>query len=496
MSLIGKQVATGAAWMVGLKFIERSIGIVSTVILARLLMPEDFGLVAMAMAVYALLEVLGQFGFDFALIRDRTTTRDHYDSAWTVSVCYGLFAAVTIALLAVPMSRVFGEPRLIPILYVMGVMAFVQGLENIGTVNFRKEFQFGKDFTLILTKKLVAFTFTITLAIIFRSYWALIAGTAVSRLVGIILSYQMHPYRPRISFSKTKELFNFSKWIVLTRVIQYLGGHGPTFLIGRLIDATALGFYRVGREISTLPTSELIFPIMRAVYPGYSAVAHDKALLAKSFLNVQGAIVVLALPAGVGIVLLADPIVRLLLGPNWLESIPLIQILGIYGAITVFQATNFSIFTVLGKPHLSAAIRGFEVAVLLPSLGVTLALYQSLTAMAWAILAIHTSAIPISMYYLSKLIPINATDRIKVVWRPVAATGLMMSAIILFNFYIPTNDNTASSAVLLATTVAIGVAIYASTLYILWALTGKPDGPEKVLFGVIDNKRKLAANNA
>tara|TARA_R100000005_G_scaffold87841_1_gene57285 strand:+ start:11545 stop:12993 length:1449 start_codon:yes stop_codon:yes gene_type:complete len=468
--------------MVGLKLIERSIGMLSTVILARLLMPEDFGLVAMAMAVVALLEVLGQFGFDFALIRNRTATRAHYDSAWTVSVCYGVIAGVTIAGLAIPASNFFDEPRLIDILYVLGALAVLQGLENIGTVDFRKDFEFRKDFTLLLSKKLIAFIFTVALALIFRSYWALIAGTAISRIMGVVLSYYLHPYRPNINFSKAKELFGFSKWIVLTRVIQYLGAQGPTFLIARHMDATALGFYRVGREISTLPTSELIFPIMRAVFPGYSAVAHDKKLLAKTFLNVQAAIVTLTFPAGVGIALLADPIVMLLLGPNWLDAIPLIQILGFYGAISVLQATNFSIFTVLGKPHLSAAIRGFEVMLLLPSLGAALTINQSLPGVALTILAVHAISIPVSMYYLSKLIPISAKDRIKVTWRPLVATGAMLVSVISVTSAIPANGNGVySSAILLSVAVLTGAVIYALSLYILWGASKKPDGPEKVL---------------
>jgi O-antigen/teichoic acid export membrane protein len=248
------------------------------------------------------------------------------------------------------------------------------------------------------------------------------------------------------------------------------------------MDAVAVGYYRVGREISTLPTSELIFPIMRAVFPGYSAVAHDKKLLAKTFLNVQAAIVTLTFPAGVWIALLADPIVKLLLGPNWLDTIPLIQILGFYGAISVLQATNFSIFTVLGKPHLSAAIRGFEVMLLLPSLGIVLSFHQSLVGVALTILAVHTLSIPVSMYYLSKLIPISAKDRMAVTWRPFVATGVMLAAVVTIIDAMPaTGGGIAASAMLLSVAVLGGAVIYALSLYLLWGASRKPDGPEKVI---------------
>jgi O-antigen/teichoic acid export membrane protein len=186
---VGRQVAAGAAWMVGLKFIERGIGFVSTLILARLLLPSDFGLVAMAMAVFAFVEIAGSFGFDLALIRQRDASRAQYDSAWSLSVGYGALSGVALLALAYPTAAFFKEPRLLPVMAVLAAIAFVQGLENIGTVDFRKEFRFGKDFQLMLAKKLIAFVVTLALAVIWRNHWALLAGIAASRVANCCVSH-------------------------------------------------------------------------------------------------------------------------------------------------------------------------------------------------------------------------------------------------------------------------------------------------------------------
>lgn len=482
MSGFGKQIAGGAAWMVGMRFIERGIGFVSTLILARLLVPEDFGIVAMAMAVYAFIEVAGQFGFDFALIRDRQAGRAEYDSAWTLGVCYGIFAAVALSLLALPTAAFFSDPRLEGVMYAMAAIAFIQSLENVGTIEFRKHFQFDRDFLLVFAKKLIAFSVTISLALALRSYWALIAGTAASRIAGVALSYIMHPYRPRLSFSRTRELFGFSKWIVSARLVQYFGNRGPDFMIGRFLDAASLGFYRVAHEIATLPTSELIQPIMRAVFPGYAAVANDRQALARAFLTVQGAILLLTLPAGVGIVLVAEPLVLVLLGSKWAPAIPLVQILGLYGAITVFQSTNHSVFNVLGVPYWGTALMLIETLILLPGIFFALGGGYALAEVVWVIVFAHLTIIPLGMALVARLIGISFADRLRVSWRPLLSVALMIAALLAAREAFSAST---SSLVQLLLLIPLGAFAYSTSILALWLASGRPAGIEATLIAAL-----------
>jgi O-antigen/teichoic acid export membrane protein len=222
LTAIGSKIAAGAAWMIALRVIERSIGMISTIILARLLVPQDFGLVAMAMAVYALIEVAGQFGFDLILIRAQRASRAQYDGAWTLGVCHGVVSALVLLALAEPTAGFFSEPRLVPVIQILAAVAFLQGLENIGVVDFRRDFHFGKDFLFLFGKKIISFAVTVTLAFHYRSYWALVIGIVTSRVSGVILSYLLHPYRPRLSFSEIPNLFGFSRWVLLTRILGFV----------------------------------------------------------------------------------------------------------------------------------------------------------------------------------------------------------------------------------------------------------------------------------
>lgn len=480
MPSIGNKVAGGAIWMVAMKFIERFIGLISTLILARLLMPEDFGVVAMAMAVFAFVEIAGQFGFDIALIREQNATRAQYDSAWTISVLYGAIGAIVLAGIAGPVALFFNDPRLEPVIYVLAAAAFIQGFENIGTVDFRKNLTFGKDFKFNFYKKIVSFIVTIALALHFRSYWALIAGMFTSRVTGVALSYLLHPFRPRFDLSHARALFRFSKWIVTTHIIDYFGNRGPDFIMGRYLDAASIGLYRVGRDIATLPTSELIFPIMRAVLPGYAAIANDREALKRSFLQVQALIVMLSMPIGIGIVLVAEPMVWLMLGPNWSGSVPVIQILGLGGVVSVFQATNAAIFNVLGVPHWNTLLKALQVLLLIPGVLYLLHLGYGIVEVCLLILSISLVIVPLGMALINRQIDLRFSDRFGLAWRPVIATILMAASVHYTDTFLA-NQALTSPALVLLVCVMAGVSSYLIGLLSLWQFSGKPAGAEQLI---------------
>ncbi len=229
---------------------------------------------------------------------------------------------------------------------------------------------------------------------------------------------------------------------------------------------------------------------MRVVYPGYAAVADDRKKLASSFLMVQGTIVMLTLPAGMSIVMLADPIVKLLLGPNWLTTISLIQILGLYGVVTVFQTTNISIFDVLGKPHWGAALKGVEVLILLPTMFTLFSLDYGLVGSAWLVFGVHALMIPLGMLLIGRLLGIGFRDRLAVAWRPVLATAIMVATLKWISHVSGPAVSASAAALQLAIALSIGVIVFILAIYILWKISGMPNGPEKMLLPILRERLK------
>ena len=139
--------------MLGFRLAQRGIGLLSTVVLARLLVPEDFGLVAMAMAIYGLVDLLSQFGFDTALIHKQDADRRHYDTAWTLNLVFRTLCGLLLIIAAPLGASLLEEPRLEAVIYVIAIVSLVQGFENIGIVAFRKDFHFNMEFHFRIAKK-------------------------------------------------------------------------------------------------------------------------------------------------------------------------------------------------------------------------------------------------------------------------------------------------------------------------------------------------------
>ena len=364
---LGLRMAKGAAWMIALRFAVRGIGLVSTAVLARLLVPEDFGLVALAMMVVALLEVLGEFNFEVALLRDQHAKRSHYDTAWTLTLLRGILVAGLLLLLAQPAAIFFGDSRLATVLSVLSIAAVIDGFANIGTVEFRRELHFHREFIYPLTIKMGTVVGTLLAAVWIRNYWALVIGIICGCVVRVGLSFAMSRYRPRPSLSEWRELITFSKWLFFTALLQYAYWRTDRLVVGKVMGAQALGLYAVAYELSNIATSELVAPVRRASLPAYAKVSCDLQTLRSVFVRDFATILFFGVPIAAGIGGLADPLVRVLLGERWLAAVPLMQILAIYGAFQVGPANTGPVYLALGKPQLITVSTALSVAVTLPA---------------------------------------------------------------------------------------------------------------------------------
>ena len=125
------------------------------------------------------------------------------------------------------------------------------------------------------------------------------AGTVTGMVVGVVSSYGMHPYRPRLSLATWRELFSFSRWLFVSNTLGFLYTKAADFIVAKSIDTTSLGYYSLAYEISNMPSSELVMPINRAVFPGYSKMASDASVLRQATSTIS--MVALAIPASVGL---------------------------------------------------------------------------------------------------------------------------------------------------------------------------------------------------
>ena len=227
--------------MVALRSADRLLGFVSMLILARLLVPADFGLVALGMALVGGLAVFSEFSFDLALIQNQSASREHYDTAWTFGLIRGFLLAGLLFGLAHPAAMFFDDERLIDLIRAMAIFPLLSGFANIGVVDFRKQLVFRKEFAYRFTARLAGVVTTVIFAVLWQDYWALVAGQFANRGLRLVLSYAMHPFRPRLSLAKWRDLFHFSKWMFLNGIIMFATKRAGTFVTGGFFTPVHIG---------------------------------------------------------------------------------------------------------------------------------------------------------------------------------------------------------------------------------------------------------------
>ena len=492
---LGNAVAKGAAWTVGFRLADRGIGLISTLILARLLVPEDFGLIAMATTLMALIEVVTVGEFGSAIIHNPDVTRDHYDSAWSMSALFGLTAAVLLVALAYPTAAFFKEPRLVPVIFALSLLPIIDGLFNMGCVDFRKYLQFHKDFQLQVGRKIIGFLIVIPLAFATRSYWALIAGMIAGRAAGLALSYLLHPFRPRFSLRSARSLFRYSAWLMLNNALTFLSQRGAHLVVGRLLTPQALGLYTVSYEMAHLPTTEMAMPVNRAIFPGYSKLQNDRAALRGAFLRVLGVMAVVTIPAGLGMASIAHLFVPAVLGANWLAAAPLITLLALAGTINALQANIESVYLATGHPRLKAAMTLLEVACFLPLLLLLVPRY-GLTGAAVALIITASIAAPSNYAIALKLLRLSPLKLVPVLWRPLVA-ALIMTAVLLVVFpHSAVRPSSLGNLWAMIAAILLGAATYALALCAMWLAAGRPDGAERWIWTQFLGQLRRAGSGA
>jgi lipopolysaccharide exporter len=485
------RVAVGAGWLLGLRVAGRAVRLAGLAVLARVLLPEDFGLLAMAWAAAGVLETFGTLGVKLAVIRKRRADRAFYDTAWTICIARGVVLALAIAALSPLAGGFFDEPRLPAVLLGLAVARLIGGFENIAVVEFLKTLDFPRHVRFEFLTTVGAALAAVALALALGTYWALVAAEIVRALLRVGLSYLVHDYRPRLSIAALPELASFGKWVFARGVFLHLTVACPPIVVGRLLGAELLAFFNVAREIARMVATELQAPVQTALFPGVSAVAAEPRRLARAFLDNMGVAVLVFLPAAVGVAVGAPLIVRILLGENWLPAIPIVQILSIAAGLEVLRANPHLFYMASDRVRTAAMLAGVRLAVLTPAtiLGVQVA---GIIGAAWAIVVTATVVLGIELGVAMRVFSVTLPQIAGRIWRPVVATAVMVAATLPWQRSRAGADGLAAEVLALAVLVAIGVVAYGVTIFVLWRLSGRPAGAEVRLFAIIAERLRLA----
>ena len=440
-SSLSQKALSGTFYYSAIRWIDRIASILSAVVLARLLEPGDFGLVALAMTAIALFGTLTDTGLGAGLIQRSDYDRHYYDVVWTYGRFFRGILLFTIMLFLAPWVAIFyHEPQLTIVLQILVINELFTGLTNIGVIDFEKKLDFKKDFYLNLSGRITRLIVVITLAFLWRNVWALVAGTLANGGVRLIMSYILHPFRPKFNFDlkRARDLFTFGGWLMGVQIVNMVRGIMDRAILGRLMGAIELGYYQIGVRFGQETPTEVKTIVSKVMFPVYSLMQNDNNRMANSFRQVFSLVLFLSLPICVGLSLTAEYFVFLVLGPKWEPAIPIIRILAIAGCLQIVVGIGTPLFKGAGYPKYELIITLFLTLVTLGII-VPLTVRFGFIGTSFGMLCGLVITLPLWWIFIHRITNISFKETFLVVLPPLSSTILMVGGIFLIRF-ITKND--------------------------------------------------------
>ncbi len=474
-------VARGAAALSVTRVVTNIANLVAMVVLARLLTPQDFGLVAICTTVLGILVALTELSVGAALVQRAETSQEHVDSAWTMSLVRAVLIAVGFALASVPLAKLYGDMRLAPLFVLSGVTGALAGLTNPLVALRTRQMSFRPMILMQVVQKLATLAISIGLALWLRNYWAIVVGSAIGTAISTLLSYALVPYRPRFTLSRSRDLLGFSSWLFLGQAMNTLNWRFDQLVIGLFLPPAQLGAYSMADNVAAIPSREATTPLIQSLFPSFARMQDDRARLRSAYQTAQGAIGIVALPIAVGFMLLAEPFVKLALGPKWSATIPLIEVIGLCYAIQTLVTASRPLAMAKGATRALFVRDVWGLLLRVPC--VTLGMIGwGLTGLVWgrflsALIGLFiTSALVRSMTGLSSL------DQLLAHRRTIAAVLCMTVVVVATDHQLLAWS--AGPLLRIAVLSPLGALAYTAALHLLWIASGRCAGAEAELLGL------------
>lgn len=391
-----KTAAIGVGWVAGFRLSVKFLGFIRTAVLARILLPAQFGLYGIATLILGLLEMITETGINVVLVQhdDNNTFQKKINTAYIISIARGILLGLSLIVASSLIATFFHKPEAAPIIRLIGVVPLLRGFINPAIVTLQKNLLFKKEFFIRLSITLVDAVTAISLSLIFHTPLALVAGMIAGVLVEIVCSFVFIPIKPKFHFSRAEftDISHHGKWVTVAGILNYLATQGPNYVLGKYFSSTDLGLYNLAYNTSTTPVNEINEAMNRVNFPLYIKIKGTRERLLKAFLKHHLATFLLVTPISLIMIFFAQPIVLIIAGDSWLGAVPTIQLLSVYSILINLGSASYPLFLALKKQQYLALITliqliSFVVAVLYfsPRFGPTGVVY-SLIACSLAIL--------------------------------------------------------------------------------------------------------------
>jgi len=381
---LGGTVLRGLVWLGGVRWAAQLFTWASTLVIARLLAPEDYGLVALATVLTGFLEVITDLGLGSALVQSRELSKRDIEATMGVTCALGAGAAVLLALSAPLWARVQGDPRIVPIVQALAVGVLLTTAAAVPYSMLHRRLAFGLVARAQFLRGLLTAVATLVLALVLQSYWALVVGYLVGKVVFTVMLIWAEPALPRLPGPDTKvgKLLRFGGILTADRVLNYARTNIDIALVGALLGTRMVGLYVMALALARLPLEKLGSAFEPVAYPTFARLQNDVPALRRYFLGLSLGTMAIALPACVGLIVTAKLLVPVVIGSQWSEVVSPLQVAAIATPLAFHLTIVSALFNALGRVDLS--LRVTTLTSLLTIVAVFLSVRFGITAVAAA----------------------------------------------------------------------------------------------------------------
>lgn len=442
MSAINDRVVSATKWSVVTEIAAKLVSPITTMVLARLLTPSDFGVLVTATMVISFSEIFTDAGFQKYLIQRKFDSDKELKDATTVAFWSNFTMSVaiwlTILLFSSQIADFVGNPGKGNVIAISCICIPIAAFSSIQMALFKRKFDFKTLFFVRIIGILIPVAVTIPLAFYTRSYWALIAGMIAQNVANAIILTVKSEWKPRLFYSWKifKSMFSFSFWSMIESVSIWMTSYIDLFIVGKLLDEHYLGLYRTSMSTVGQIMSLITAATTPVLFSALSRLQDDEVEFRRLFFRFQKIVGMLVIPMGVGLFLFRDLVTEILLGHQWIEASQFIGLWGLSGSFTiVLSHYSNEIYRAKGRPKLTVLAQTLHIVCLVPtvlwSINYGFGFLCEMRALVRLTLILINLVI---LYMLCKISPLPMLDNIK---SSVFASVVM----ILFYYVLPSNEN-------------------------------------------------------
>jgi teichuronic acid exporter len=465
---IAIQAFKGASWLAMFKLVSQSFSWAVTIMIARILAPDDYGLYAMAILITGYAEMFSFMGLGSAVVQKPDMNQDEVSSVFWFSFAVGCCFALSCYPIAHISAYIFKTQKIIPLTESISIIFICAGLLIVPNALLAKQLSFKKLGWIEMVSTIIQVSLMLVVASLGGGVWTLIGGRIFRALISLVLTYSTLKWLPRFhfSFKEAKTYVKFGLTVSLGHSLFYLSDASDKFFAGRAWNAMLLGYYAFALQLAQIPTEKIVVLINTVSFAAFSKLQHEKEKFSKLYLDIIKVTATLVLPLFVGGYLVGEDLIRVLLNEKWVPMILLFKYLCLSQIVTALNAVNNHAQTAKGRPHWGLYFN--LTCVILMPISFYFAVQYGLHAILipWFTTYLLICSIWITITLKSLDIPIYSY--FEKLSKPIMGTLLMSISVVVLNVYFATHFPGQNNNLLLPLLVKVilGGIVYVSYLWI------------------------------